>query len=86
MDRRRDRSPVLRRARSSAAFFHDGNVDALIETLSTCIGDGSPYAPITVGEHINAKLAGSRAGIANRAAEREAARVLAATSGGSSAP
>jgi len=65
--------------RRSAAFFHDGNVDAVIETLPTCIGDGSRYRPITVGEHLSAKLAGSRGGIANRAARREAARVLAAS-------
>jgi isopenicillin N synthase-like dioxygenase len=68
--------------RRSAAFFHDGNVDAVIETLPTCVGDGSPYAPITVGEHIQAKLAGSRAGVANTDAEREAARVLASRSAG----
>ncbi|PWW24143.1 isopenicillin N synthase-like dioxygenase [Geodermatophilus normandii] len=66
------------RRRRSAAFFHDGNVDALVETLPTCGGDGSPYPPITVGEHIRAKLAGSRAGVANPDADREAARVLAA--------
>jgi isopenicillin N synthase-like dioxygenase len=68
--------------RRSAAYFHDGNIDALIETLPTCVdADGSsPYAPITVGEHIRAKLAGSRAGVANTAAEREQARVLAARS------
>ena len=66
--------------RRSAAFFHDGNIEAVIETLPTCLdADGtSAYAPITVGEHIRAKLAGSRAGIANPEAEREAARVLAA--------
>ncbi len=75
-DRRR---PIERRR--SAAFFHDGNVDAVISTLPPCVGDGSKYAPITVGEHINAKLAGSRAGVANAAAEREAARVLAAKQG-----
>jgi len=67
--------------RRSAAFFHDGNVDAVIETLPTCLGDGSPYPPITVGEHIRGKLAGSRAGVANADAEREAARVLAAQGG-----
>jgi isopenicillin N synthase-like dioxygenase len=64
--------------RRSAAFFHDGNVDAVISTLPTCVGDGSPYSPITIGAHIQAKLAGSRAGVANADAEREAARVLAA--------
>jgi isopenicillin N synthase-like dioxygenase len=68
--------------RRSAAFFHDGNIDAVIETLPTCLdADGtSAYPTITVGEHIRAKLAGSRAGVANMAAEREAARVLAARS------
>lgn len=66
------------RRRRSAAFFHDGDIDAVIETLPTCVGAGSPYPPITVGEHIRAKLAGSRAGVANTDAEREAARVLAA--------
>ncbi|WP_127783733.1 2-oxoglutarate and iron-dependent oxygenase domain-containing protein [Rhodococcus sp. X156] len=69
------------RQRRSAAFFHDGNVDAVIDTLPTCVGDGSAYPPITVGEHIQAKLAGSRAGVANTAADREAARVLAAGAG-----
>lgn len=64
--------------RRSAAFFHDGNVDAVIETIPTCVGDGSPYPPITVGEHIAAKLAGSRAGVANTAAGAEQQRVLAA--------
>ncbi|MGY2065992.1 isopenicillin N synthase family dioxygenase [Blastococcus sp. SYSU DS0619] len=66
--------------RRSAAFFHDGNIDAVIETLPTCLAaDGtSAYPPITVGGHIRAKLAGSRAGVANTEAEREAARVLAA--------
>lgn len=65
--------------RRSAAFFHDGNVDALIETLPGCVDAEHPdlYAPITVGEHIRAKLAGSRAGTANERAERESARVLA---------
>lgn len=66
--------------RRSAAFFHDGNIDALIETLPTCrdADGGSSYDAITVGEHIRAKLAGSRAGVANTEAEREQARVLAA--------
>jgi isopenicillin N synthase-like dioxygenase len=65
--------------RRSAAFFHDGDVDALIETLPSCIDAQHPdlYEPITVGEHIAAKLAGSRAGVSNATAERESARVLA---------
>ena len=72
--------------RRSAAFFHDGNVDAVIAAIPTCVEPGAEptYPPITVGEHIAAKLAGSRAGTANPAAEREAARVLAAGSSSSS--
>jgi isopenicillin N synthase-like dioxygenase len=67
------------RRRRSAAYFHDGNVDAVIRTIPQCIGaDGELYPPITVGEHIAAKLAGSRAGVSNEAAEREASRVLSA--------
>lgn len=64
--------------RRSAAFFHDGDVDALIETLPSCIDAEHPdlYEPITVGDHIRAKLAGSREGKANEKAERESQRVL----------
>lgn len=67
------------RRRRSAASFHDGDVDALIETLPGCIDAEHPdlYESITVGEHITAKLAGSRAGIRNANAEREGKRVLA---------
>lgn len=66
--------------RRSAAYFHDGDVDAVITALPTCVEPGHEplYPPITVGEHLRAKLAGSRAGRANTAAEREAARVLSA--------
>ncbi|QHD84991.1 isopenicillin N synthase family oxygenase [Gordonia sp. JH63] len=61
--------------RRSAAYFHDGNLDAMISTLPSCVGAGSRYSPITVGEHIGAKLAGSRAGRPNPHAPREAGRV-----------
>jgi isopenicillin N synthase-like dioxygenase len=66
--------------RRSAAYFHDGNVDALICTADRYLDAdaGSAYAPITVRDHIAAKLAGSRQGKANVAAVREAARVRAA--------
>ncbi|WP_280262027.1 isopenicillin N synthase family dioxygenase [Nocardia wallacei] len=64
--------------RRSAAYFHDGNIDAVIATLPSCIGAGSRYEPTTVAEHIRAKLAGSRALQPNTNAEREAARVRAA--------
>ncbi|MFI8595275.1 isopenicillin N synthase family dioxygenase [Microbacterium sp. NPDC078428] len=65
--------------RRSAAFFHDGNTDAMIRTLPSCVDADHPdlYEPITVGEHISAKLAGSRAGKKNENAARESARVLA---------
>jgi hypothetical protein len=39
---------------------------------------GLAYEPITVSDHVKAKLAGSRQGKANTAAVREAARVQAA--------
>ena len=62
--------------RRSAAYFHDGNIDAVISTIPSCIGaEGELYPPITIGDNLKAKLAGSRAGQANPNAEREAARV-----------
>jgi isopenicillin N synthase-like dioxygenase len=66
--------------RRSAAYFHDGNVDALIETISTCVDADHPagYRPVTVGEHINAKLRGSRAGVLYTESDRNAQRVRAA--------
>ncbi|MEI4274214.1 2-oxoglutarate and iron-dependent oxygenase domain-containing protein [Klenkia sp. LSe6-5] len=69
---------VLRRR--SAAFFHDGDVDAVVSVLPGCLapGEDPKYLPVTVGEHVAAKLRGSRAGVVNTAADREAARVLAA--------
>lgn len=79
----RVRPPVVDGAiarRRSAAYFHDGNVDAVISTIDTCVPDGQAplYSPITVGDHIRSKLAGSRGGKRNAAAARDAARVLAA--------
>jgi isopenicillin N synthase-like dioxygenase len=70
--------------RRSAAFFHDGNADARIETLASCRGTdgGSFYPPTTVAEHLEQKLGGSRAGYANRTAAREAERVRAARGDG----
>ncbi|MGW4243980.1 isopenicillin N synthase family dioxygenase [Nocardia sp. NPDC004722] len=69
------------RRRRSAAYFCDGNADAVIETLPSCIGDGSKYEPVTVAEHLRVKLAGSRYLQPNANAPREAARVLAAQQG-----
>jgi isopenicillin N synthase-like dioxygenase len=66
--------------RRSAAFFHDGNADAVIETLPTCLDTtgSSFYGRTTVAEHLDAKLGGSRAGIVNDDADREAQRVWSA--------
>ncbi|WP_040813013.1 isopenicillin N synthase family dioxygenase [Nocardia concava] len=69
------------RRRRSAAYFCDGNADAVIETLPSCIGEGSKYEPVTVAEHLRVKLAGSRYLQPNTNAPREAARVLAAQQG-----
>ena len=66
--------------RRSAAFFHDGNPDAVIDTLPTHrTTTGPAYEPITIREHIKAKLAGSRQGKKNLDATRDAARVQAAS-------
>jgi isopenicillin N synthase-like dioxygenase len=50
--------------RRSAAFFHDGNHDALIECLPTCSSADEPpkYAPVVAGEHVQSKLLGPREG------------------------
>jgi isopenicillin N synthase-like dioxygenase len=68
------------RRRRSAAYFHDGNHDALIETIGTCVPAGTLplYPPVTVATHVAAKLAGSRAGAPSPVGGREAARVMAA--------
>jgi isopenicillin N synthase-like dioxygenase len=64
--------------RRSAAFFHDGNADAVIRTLPTCVDEpgAAGLEPITVAEHLQRKLAGSRGGELNAAAVRESARIL----------
>ena len=50
------------RHRRSVAFFHDGNHDALIECLPSCVSVDRParYAPIRAGEHLMNKLLGPR--------------------------
>lgn len=65
--------------RRSAAFFCDGDIDAVVATLPQCIDGEHPdrYLPVTVEEHLTAKLAGSRAGVRNPNAGRETERVLA---------
>lgn len=66
--------------RRSAAYFHDGNVDAVIACIPGCATAENPprYAPVTVAEHLTAKLAGSRGGVLNADAGREAARLRSA--------
>jgi isopenicillin N synthase-like dioxygenase len=51
--------PVVRR---SAAFFLDGNWDAVVECLPTCCSASNPprYPPVTAGDHLIAKLMGPR--------------------------
>jgi isopenicillin N synthase-like dioxygenase len=66
--------------RRSAAFFHDGNADAVISCLPGCATTDKPalYESVTVSDHLVAKLNGSRGLVANPDAERESARLLAA--------
>ncbi len=56
--------PALRR---SFAFFHDGNVDAVIECLPSCVEPGSQpkYAPVTIREHLLNKILAPRELIAS---------------------
>jgi isopenicillin N synthase-like dioxygenase len=64
------------RRRRSAAFFFDGNYDAVLEALPTTLADGETgYEPITVAENIAMKVAGLRTGVAPQPNLREAARV-----------
>lgn len=77
----RVRPPVVDgtiRRRRSAAFFCDGDPDAVISTLPQCVDDEHPdrYLPVTVAEHLTAKLAGSRAGVRNPDTGRETERLL----------
>jgi isopenicillin N synthase-like dioxygenase len=64
--------------RRSAAFFHDGDADAVIRCLATCASPQNPprYSEITVGQHIQEKLAGSRGLQVNLQAEKESERIL----------
>lgn len=79
----RVRPPVVDgtiRRRRSAAFFHDGDADAVVAPIPRLLhARESPlYEPVTVDQHVRAKLAGSRAGVRNIGAVRESARVLGA--------
>jgi isopenicillin N synthase-like dioxygenase len=62
--------------RRSAAFFHDGNFDAVISTaVPNAGGHKDRYSPITVSDHLAAKLAGSRSLELNAAAVHDAERL-----------
>ncbi len=63
--------------RRSAAYFHDGNADAVVACLPGCADAGNPprYEPVTVSEHLAAKLGGSRGGSLNPDAGRERSRL-----------
>ena len=56
------RDPHSVRTRRSVAFFMEGNHDALVEALPTCVSAEHParYAPIRAGEHLMNKLLGPR--------------------------
>ena len=79
----RVRPPVVDGAimrRRSAAFFHDGNVDAVVGPLPGMVDDEHParYEPMTVGEHVARKLGGSRSLESNSSdTARESERVRA---------
>jgi isopenicillin N synthase-like dioxygenase len=73
----RVRPPIVEgtiKRRRSAAYFHDGNVDAIIQTLPSCVGSGSRYPPIAIGDHLTNKLNSSRAGRLNTQVGPEAHR------------
>jgi isopenicillin N synthase-like dioxygenase len=65
--------------RRSVAYFHSFDWDAVVAPVPELIGEGDRplYEPVTVHDHLRAKLMGSRAGIANTSAARESSRVRA---------
>jgi isopenicillin N synthase-like dioxygenase len=73
-----DDTPALRR---SAAFFHDGNYDALVEVLETCCSPENPprYPPILAGDHLMAKLTAPRNQVASTATDFAGNRLDAVT-------
>jgi isopenicillin N synthase-like dioxygenase len=48
--------------RRSFPFFHDGNFEAVIECLPSCLapGEKAKYPPVTIGEHIANKVLSGR--------------------------
>mmetsp|Transcript_25739 Transcript_25739/g.54591 ORF Transcript_25739/g.54591 Transcript_25739/m.54591 type:complete len:358 (+) Transcript_25739:39-1112(+) len=41
--------------RQSIAYFCNINMDAVVECIPTCVGEGAKYEPITAGEHLMKK-------------------------------
>ena len=74
--------------RRSVAFFHDGNHDALVECLPTCVGVDNParYPPVLAGDHLMAKLMGPRTQSASQVALDTASSRLAAADGAPAPP
>jgi isopenicillin N synthase-like dioxygenase len=64
--------------RRSVAYFHSGSPETVVAPIEGLLGasESALYDPITVHEHGQAKLAGSRGGRKNEATPRDAARVV----------
>ncbi len=67
--------------RRSVAFFRDGNYDALVECLPSCVDDEHParYEPVLAGEHLMAKLLGPRTLMPSTATSTAGDRISAVT-------
>jgi isopenicillin N synthase-like dioxygenase len=57
------------RERYSIAFFYDPNPDALVETISSCVGEGEVmrYPPILAADYLTMRLDASKPAVAHRA-------------------
>jgi isopenicillin N synthase-like dioxygenase len=67
--------------RRSAAYFEDGDPAAVVAPIPEFVpaGEEPLYAPVTLKQHVAAKLEGLKSLKKNENAEREAARVTTAT-------
>lgn len=68
--------------RRSVALFFDGNYDAVVSCLPTCMGPDRParYPPVLAGEHLFAKVMGPRSFEPTRGLETAGERLRAARS------
>jgi isopenicillin N synthase-like dioxygenase len=68
--------------RRSAAYFEDGNPAAIVAAIPSFVPEGAEplYAPVTLDEHVRAKIAGLKSLKKTGNTEREAARLGAAAS------